>query len=626
MVNNLVLVEGRKDVELLKSTLLNSDIKIISFDFEADKLLNEYGINHTIVEEYFTKEDESEMDDKAVVLTTRWYLHNEIKDKLEYNQMNLGSLLEIELIGYFFEYIKRMLGILRVIEKELPEIIITSFLTECAESICKEKEIKIISYKSEKKIELFFDSVEIPISFKGKIFVIKLSRKKFLQFKKFVSKTINFLYKIKPDLNKIKNEKAILLLDYNPIWYEELLEELSKSKYKILLLNQRRPAIWNFESLKIIKNSKCKIIELNDFSNEEIAIRIEEEEKDLENELKKLWEEKIFYEIFSVRGYSFWNVIKKNFSSMITKRCIESIERIHLTNQLFDELDICSILEWAHVGMEDKIIISNANKKKIPNMFLQHGLILQNSEIDKYNPILSIFPSNGSKHAIWGGIVEEFLFDHGVEKNEIIKIGSPRHDKFFKKRKYVNPEKILIATNGFFATNSSGTNSKNFKKMEDGIREIFAVLKNSTEKEIIVKLHPGIAQKSYDVKKIILEIDPNVKIFQNENILDLLEESHAMISLNYSTVILDAFVTKTPSMVFLPEDQGFRNEIPIKKGMILNTSDIKQIKNMINSLLHDEKIRKDLVNKGNEFVDEYFVNKGNSSKELKRILENNDRK
>lgn len=57
MVNNLVLVEGRKDVELLKSTLLNSDIKITSFDFEANKLLNEYGINHTIVEEYFTKEE-----------------------------------------------------------------------------------------------------------------------------------------------------------------------------------------------------------------------------------------------------------------------------------------------------------------------------------------------------------------------------------------------------------------------------------------------------------------------------------------------------------------------------------------------------------------------------------------
>jgi len=611
-------------VELLKNDLDNLDTKIISFDFEADKLLKKMGINHSVVEEYFTKEDELEMDSKAVTLTTEWYLHSKIKNKLEYEQMNLGSLLEIELIGYFFEYIKRMLGVLRVVEKELPKVIISSFLSECIESICKGGEIKIIKYKSEKKIDLFFDSIEIPIKFRGKIFTIKLSRKKFLQLKNKLSKVVNFLYKIKPNLNEIKNEKVILLLDFNPIGYKELLKELSKSEYKILLLNQRRPAIWNFASLQIIKNSKCKVLELNDFSNEKIVSKIEKQKQELENNLKKLWKEDIFSEIFSIRSYSFWNVIKNDFSTMLSKRFVESIERFHLTNQLFDQLNIHSILEWAHVGMEDKIIISNSNKRKIPNMFLQHGLILQNSEIDKYNPILSIFPSNGSKHAVWGEIVEKFLLDHNVNKNEIVKIGSPRHDKFFKKTKTKNCEKILIATNGFFATNSGGTNSKNFKKMEYGLRKIFEVLKNSTKKEIIVKLHPGIAQKSFDIKKIIQDIDSNIKIFQNENILDLLEESYAMISLNYSTVILDAFVTKTPSMVFLPEDQGFKNEILIKKQIVLNTSDIDQIEEIINELLHNNKTRNDLVNKGNEFINEYFVNKGNASKEIRKILENHD--
>ena len=160
--------------------------------------------------------------------------------------------------------------------------------------------------------------------------------------------------------------------------------------------------------------------------------------------------------------------------------------------------------------------------------------------------------------------------------------------------------------------------------MENGIKKIFQVLKNSSKREIIVKLHPGIAQKSYDVKKLIREIDPDVKIFQNENILDLLEESYAMISLNYSSVILDAFVTKTPSMVFLPEDQGFKNEIPIKKNLVLNTSDVNQVEKMINELLYNKEIRKDLESRGNEFVDNYFVNKGTTSKEIRKVLENHE--
>ncbi len=46
---------------------------------------------------------------------------------LEYNGVNLGSLLEIELIGYFFEYIKRIIGIHKIIKKESPKIVFTSF-------------------------------------------------------------------------------------------------------------------------------------------------------------------------------------------------------------------------------------------------------------------------------------------------------------------------------------------------------------------------------------------------------------------------------------------------------------------------------------------------------------------
>ena len=610
------------DVELLKETLSKAEYKIISFDIESDKLLEKYNFKHNTVDEYFSKYDELEMDEKSIELTRNWYLNKEIKEHLEYNEMNLGSLLEIELIGYFFEYIKRITAIIKIIEKENPEIITTSFLTKCAEPICKQKKIKLIRNESGKKVELFFDHIEIPLTFKGKIITIKISRKKFLIMKKILNKLINLIYKTKPNLKKMKNKKSILLLDYNPIWYKELLNELSNSEYQILLLNQRRPAIWNFSSFHIIKNSNCKIIELNDFLNKEVNNMIENDKKNLEIKLKKIWNFDVFNKIFSVKGFSFWDAMKNDLSSTLSKRFLESVERYQLTKKLFDDLNIKSIFEWAHVGMEDKIIIFNANKKRIPNMFLQHGLILQNPRIDKYNPILSIFPTNGSKHAVWGEIVEKFLLEKGINKNEIVKVGSPRHDNYFIKNKNIIPKKILIATNGFFATNSNGTNSKNFRKMELAIHEILRVLKNNSEKEIIVKLHPGIAQKSYDVKKIIQKIDPKIKIFQNENILDLLKESYAMISLNYSSVILDAMVTQTPSMVFLPEDQGFENEIVIKENIVLNTSDVNQIENLTKMILNDEISREEMIKKGNKFVNEYFVNKGNSSNEIRKILEN----
>ena len=76
--------------------------------------------------------------------------------------------------------------------------------------------------------------------------------------------------------------------------------------------------------------------------------------------------------------------------------------------------------------------------------------------------------------------------------------------------------------------------------MENYVRKILETVKKYPDKKIIVKLHPG--RVSYDIKPLIQKIDPSIQIFQNENILDLLEKSDVMISLNYSTVVLDALI------------------------------------------------------------------------------------
>ncbi len=258
MIKKLVLVESKEDVEDLKKHM--KDSKIISFDFEAHRLLKNYGINHTFVEEYLSKNDEELLDNKTIELTTGWYLHPEIKELINFNKINLGHLLEIEIIWYFFQFLKRNLGIKRVLEKENPDEVFTSFLSGSALQICKDKKIKLNAQKSTKNSSLFFDSIEIPIKIKGKIIPLKISRKNFSKIRKLVATIINVLYNFKPKEKELKNKKTVLLLDFNPVQYEKLLKLLSNSEKNIILLNQRRPAIWNYSSLQIVKKSKCKII------------------------------------------------------------------------------------------------------------------------------------------------------------------------------------------------------------------------------------------------------------------------------------------------------------------------------------------------------------------------------
>lgn len=619
MAEKIILVEGKEDVDILKNQINNSESKIISFDFESHKILEKLKINHSLVEEYFSEKDEELIDNKTVELTTNWFLHPEIKEFLTFKKINLGSLLQIEIIWYFFEYLKKIIGIKRIIEKEKPQRISTSFLSECVLAVCKDKSVELDKHKSTKNTALFFDEIEIPIGIRGKIIPIKISRKNFLKTRKILAKSIDMVYNFKPKVNEMKNEKTILILDYNPVQYDNFLNSLSKSQNNILLLNQRRPAIWNYNSLQILKKSKCKIIELNDFSNDDLLKIIHDEQNKLEIQLKKLWQNNAFEKIFSVEGNSFWSAIRENFSRITTARFIETVERFFLLNALFENIDVSCILEWAHVGLEDRLIISMANKRKIPNMFLQHGLYVQNKKFDKYLPIFPILPSEGSKHLVWGEILKEHILQYKINSNDVIELGSPRHDKFFNQDNRIkNTNTILLAANGLFHNNFAGADTRAFIKMENFIKKIFEIIKKYPEKKLIIKLHPG--KVSYDIKPIIKQIDPTTKIYQNENIFELLKKCDAMISLNYSTVVLDAMISKIPTLVTLPEKQFFEDEIPLKDGAVLYTKNIDELESSIELLLNDS-IRQNLINKSEYFVNRYISNRGTASTKLVEILD-----
>src|SRR5256885_10499875 len=193
------------------------------------------------------------------------------------------------MIGFFFLNLKRVLGIIRAVEKEKPKRIICSSLGNFVNVICNHREIETVIHATKIKPSLYFDTIEVPIAIGGKIISIKISRKNFLQFKKISEIIFGIFFNFKPDLQTINNEKSILLLDFNPVLYPDLLKELSHVSKNVILLNQRRPAIWNLESLQIVKNSKCKIIQLDNFAAHETLYKIEKEQKDFENILSSIW-------------------------------------------------------------------------------------------------------------------------------------------------------------------------------------------------------------------------------------------------------------------------------------------------------------------------------------------------
>jgi hypothetical protein len=341
---------------------------------------------------------------------------------------------------------------------------------------------------------------------------------------------------------------------------------------------------------------------------------------DLKEKLNIIWSNvEILEKTFSIEEISFWNVIKEEFILITSKRFQESIKRLILSQKLFNSVNFKCVIEWSHLGIEDKPILHTANKKEIPIIFLQHGLEILNQKFEKYIPFLTILPSNGAKEAVWGRIMKEHILNHKIKPENIIETGSPRHDIFFKRKSRTDNNTILITISPFVYIKFAAADTRSYEYLEECIKKIIYGIKKISNKKIIVKLHP--AKFYYDIKPLIREIDPSIPIYQHQDIKDLIESCDSMITLNYTTALLEAMILNKPTMLVETENQNINEEMLFKKGASIYVSDSNVIESKLNDLILNDKIRRELMQKGQEFVKDYFVNQGTASEHLAKILE-----
>lgn len=614
----IFLAEGVIDFETVQSDKFK-DCKVISFDYFSHKSLNEKKIHHKKIEEFFEKNDIEKMDDFSLKLATNWFDNENIQKNLIFENLNLGTLIESELTSYFLKVVKRIYGIKKVLEFENPKIIFSYSLSSYLKTLEKNKNLELISLKNNADTELFFDKINIPINLGFKKMQIKISRRSYFQLKKTLESFLYNLVKITPKKKDLSQKESILLLDFHTKMYKDFFQSFSDSKYNILIFNQKKPAIWDLESLKIIKNSKCKVITRYDFENEQIKKIIKKEQEKMNKNLQMvLNNDKVLRKIFSFDGESFWEIIREEFSKIIIERFLESVERLCLLKNMFQEIKTKHIIDWAHVGTEEKEISHFAKAYGIPVSCLQHGIMTLNPTFEKYHPLMPVLPSNNSRMLVWGKIMESYLLEHNVNKDKIKIVGSPRHDIYFKHDLSVkNSKNVLITSNLFFHHNFNGIDTSTYERYVIFLEKILKNLKSRNDKNIIIKLHTS---EQFDIKSIIKKIDPNIPIYQHEDLLPLMESCDSMISLNYSTVLLDALILNKPTMVILPERQNFEEEEIIKQKAVLAVSELSDVESKLSDFLDNNDLRSSLIKNGEKFIDGYFSYQGKSSKYLADIL------
>jgi len=617
LTDSLLLIQGSDDVrELNNSSLLNS--KVICFDFVSHRLLNKKSISHQIIDNYFKTEDKIEIDEKTIATTQNWYKQSNSNQMLEFNELNIGQLIEPIALQYFLETFWKLFGIQRVIEKENPKKILSNSLYPYCKILDNERTIELIRLEENTKSS-DIEKIELSFNLGGKMISTKISRNRYSKMKEISEKILSSFLRINSQINR--NEEFVLLLDFNPVYFPELLRELSRTFPQVCLLNQRRPAIWNKESYNIIKKTNCKIIQLSNFSNNQLNSKIEKNQEEfVEKVVSGL--KKIDKKYFSIFNSNYWEIFKTEFIPIIENRGKDLIKQYFLLEKLFENISPNCIFEWSHKGFEEQIVNKFAYERKIPVVFLQHAQFVQSKNYDKYLTIHPVIPEANSKEAIWGNIGMDYLIEKKVEPDQILLTGSPRHDSFFNQiDQTTNDGTVLIATSGVSNLYTfAGNEIKTLDKFEESLRKTIKIIKKFPDKKPIVKLHP--AQSKFDIKALIHEIDPSIPIYKDTNVINLLKKCDTVISTDYSTILLEAMIFKKPSMCISMQKLGHEEEPMIKNLATYFVPNLEKLDDAISRILSDEEFRKEIVENGNKHVENYFENKGNSSKYLTDVLKN----
>ena len=617
MNQSVILVEHNTNMKMLKNLNL-SQKSIITLDFVAHKNLTDEKIKHKLIEDYFNSDDEDRIDDLIIDKSTNWHKESTISELLEFEDINLGWLMDQLFFSYMALVIKKFIGIIRLVEKESFERIYCSrSVSKMIQSITTNVKISDLSTNSED--DLHYENVEIPLKIGGKLIHLRISKKIALMVKKIMESSTGIL--VDSMQKQKKTRKRILLLDFNIVAYEDLLTEVSKH-FEIILLNERKPVIWNLHSLRITRKLKCKIIHLKDFENVSTRMEIDHALELLEQNMDKLFKNNDYFErFFSVLDVTFWPAIKHNLSKTLNLRFRDAIKRFILAKKLFTDHSIDQILLLYPNAFEEKTILTAAKTGQIPTTILEHGYIPRPEFMKKYQPLYPIGFEPGHRQALWGSRSHGIFSQLGIQDKNLIITGSPRHDRFFRIPK-TPARNIVFFDSSIDDSSFRAFDTRDVAKNMETIGKICKKLYSLPLYNFSAKLHPGQHTLPYSIADVIRQIDAKIPLYHMENSADLLSGCALAVASGPSTVLLEAMIMDIPTIAYMSDD-SWDEEDMFTSGSSILVHSYEDFEYNLSKLLDDEKFKNDLISKGNNFVKKCFSFPEKSSKNTAEFLNQN---
>ena len=613
-MKNLYLLENINDSNL-KKTINTDGSEIITFDYFSHNILSAHQIKHRIMDEYLEEQDREKFFGFA---TSLWEWYKILDEKnFTFHNINLLSIIDR---NELHEFLMSLIPKITAIKKILAQIDFTKIYAsfEIYQLLKNNTNYDVVLFEGNKnnspltydKITLSYDN--IPFSIRP-----KLSRSKFRMIKKNQEKITSKMFHLRKN---IPEKKKIVLIEFNPEVYEDLLYEMQKKKIQPILINFRRPATWSLKSINILRKTDSLVILAEDFLGKQALTQIEKEKKlmlpKIENTLKN--ESLKLSSVFIYEGIKFHNILIDLFIKILRDRLEEYLIQI-LVSEKLDKFDnVIGAITLNFSGETEKSFSKVI--KKFPVTLLQHAFSNYTKSL-MFLDVLDDFRFFKDKIAVYGHTLQEYLLSiNSIPEDKIIVCGSPKYDSFKPIIRKNHGKKTILVTLRPIISHVEGTRLELYKRYETAINSIIKSCDDLPNNEIIFKLHPQQNYNNQFLKDVIKEKDSSVKIIQSTSIKKLLIDCDLHINLapdnfDISSVVLEAMILKRPTLNIQLQSTPFEFGI-IKENAIRTIMYNSDIKQEISDLIFNKEKINQLLKKSAVYLDKYISNQGNASKIL----------
>ncbi len=595
--STILLLDNSIDLSKMKSLSKLNNFKIITFDYQSHKNLEKLSINHIISDHFLDDEEKIKIQNNSY-LYSQWFDESKLKEFVEYDGINLGSLSYIEFFVFMIPFLKKFVEIKKIFSQYENSIFLTSGILL---NIIKEftNNVQLIDSKNTDE-NFIYDN----INFETNALKIKLSKNNFLKLKKIFEQMIAFFLPNQYSTSK----NSVFLVEFNTILYQKLFFKIFNDEQNPVYLGTRRPAIWNTISYSIIKKSHTSIASFSKISSQTQKV-IDDKTKEIQNKWNLLlYNDNFMNSFFSYDGISFWSSLKPYFTKLYDSRNKESIKTIELTKNHFEKFKPKFVLVLSESGTTEQIVISFAKKYRIPIILFQHGVgAFDSKKSDVINEFTGSMPINSNEFVVWGNAMQRYSIQFGIPENKIHVLGSIAHEKIFENIFLENNSSDYVLLNPEYPgqTNVNDYDVKINQEYEDTLRNVCKTVMK-LNKKLIIKIKPHIPERN--ATKIAKEIDSSIKILKSGDITELIKHCSVFVTFGITSAMLEAAHFQKP-VIRIRMREWWDSPDTLRSHSAISIY-LDDFENTLKKLFSDNDYFHKTIEDGKKFLDDCLTNSG----------------